>query len=259
MLQSMGSQRVRHDWTELILVLLCSSYLMSVICVCIMAHALGLFSCIYWPFLLVLLLFPLNTVCLFLMYLRLHRVFVPVPGLSLVAVSRGHSSSQCQSVSLCWLFSWWSTGSWCLGFSRCSTPASALVAHRLSCSEPYGIFPDQGSNLCPLHWQVDSNPMYYQRSASTLFLKFIIANVCGCSSHISLTIPWCECIMIYLSILLMAIILFCFSLLLKTILLWTFFTHLVACSSHSLVFFFGNLDSSLCLFQSSVSHDVLCI
>ena len=154
--------------------------------------------------------FPLNTVCLFLIYLRLHWVFVPLPGLFLVAESRGHSSSKCQSVSLCWLFSWWSTGSWCLGFSHCSTPASVLVAHRLSCSEPYGIFPDQGSNLCPLHWQIDSNPVYYQRNASTLFLKFIIANICGCSSYISLIIPWCECIMIYLSILLIAIILFCF-------------------------------------------------
>ena len=30
---------------------------------------------------------------------------------------------------------------------------SAVVAHRLSCSTTCGIFPDQGSNLCPLHWQ----------------------------------------------------------------------------------------------------------
>ena len=26
----------------------------------------------------------------------------------------------------------------------------------LSCSRACGIFPDQGSNPCPLHWQVDS-------------------------------------------------------------------------------------------------------
>ena len=32
---------------------------------------------------------------------------------------------------------------------------SVVVAHRLSCSVACGIFPDQGSNLCPLHWQVD--------------------------------------------------------------------------------------------------------
>ena len=30
------------------------------------------------------------------------------------------------------------------------------VVHRLSCSAACGIFLDQGSNLCPLHWQVDS-------------------------------------------------------------------------------------------------------
>ena len=29
-------------------------------------------------------------------------------------------------------------------------------AHRPSCSEVCGLFPNQGSNLCPLHWQVDS-------------------------------------------------------------------------------------------------------
>ena len=35
-------------------------------------------------------------------------------------------------------------------------PGSVVVAQRLSCSAARGIFPDQGSNLCPLHWQVDS-------------------------------------------------------------------------------------------------------
>ena len=31
-----------------------------------------------------------------------------------------------------------------------------VVAHGLSCSTACGIFPDQGLNLCPLHWQADS-------------------------------------------------------------------------------------------------------
>ena len=30
--------------------------------------------------------------------------------------------------------------------------------------EACGIFQDQGSNLCPLHWQVDSQPLDHQRS-----------------------------------------------------------------------------------------------
>ena len=37
-----------------------------------------------------------------------------------------------------------------------------VVVHRLSCSEAWGIFPDQGSNLCPLHWQVNSYPLHHQ-------------------------------------------------------------------------------------------------
>ena len=30
------------------------------------------------------------------------------------------------------------------------------MAHGLSCSAACGIFPDQGTNPCPLHWQADS-------------------------------------------------------------------------------------------------------
>ena len=33
---------------------------------------------------------------------------------------------------------------------------SAVTAHGLCCSMGCGIFPDQGSNPCPLHWQADS-------------------------------------------------------------------------------------------------------
>ena len=35
---------------------------------------------------------------------------------------------------------------------------SVVVAYGLSCSKACGIFLDQGSNLYPLHWQVDSSP-----------------------------------------------------------------------------------------------------
>ena len=34
--------------------------------------------------------------------------------------------------------------------------ASVAVAYGLSCSKACGIFPDQGLNPCPLHWQVDT-------------------------------------------------------------------------------------------------------
>ena len=32
---------------------------------------------------------------------------------------------------------------------------SVVVAQGLSCPKACGVFPDQGSNLCPLHWQAD--------------------------------------------------------------------------------------------------------
>ena len=41
---------------------------------------------------------------------------------------------------------------------------SVVVAHGPSCSTACGIFPDQGSNLRPLHWQADSQPLCHQGS-----------------------------------------------------------------------------------------------
>ena len=40
--------------------------------------------------------------------------------------------------------------------------ASIVVAHGLSCSLVCGIFPDQGSNLCLLHWQAVSLPLSHK-------------------------------------------------------------------------------------------------
>ena len=34
-----------------------------------------------------------------------------------------------------------------------------VVVHGLSCPKACEIFPDQGSNPCSLHWQVDSQPL----------------------------------------------------------------------------------------------------
>ena len=39
----------------------------------------------------------------------------------------------------------------------------------LSCSVACGIFPDQGLNPCPLHWQVDSQPLRHQGSPLLAF------------------------------------------------------------------------------------------
>ena len=72
-------------------------------------------------------------------------------GLSLVVASGGHSSSWCAGLSLLWLQSTGSRGA-----------GSVIVAHGPSCSMARGIFPDQGSNPCPLHWQADSQPLRHQ-------------------------------------------------------------------------------------------------
>ena len=60
------------------------------------------------------------------------------------------------------------------GLSRCGAQApdsagSVVVAHGPSCSTACGIFPDQGSNPCPLHWQADSQPLRHQGSPSLSF------------------------------------------------------------------------------------------
>ena len=94
-------------------------------------------------------------------YLWLCWVFVSVRGLSLVAASGDHSSSRCAGLSLSLPLLLWSTGSRHTG--------SVVVAHGPCCSAAYGIFPDQGSNPCPLHRQADSQPLRHQGSPNQIF------------------------------------------------------------------------------------------
>ena len=85
-----------------------------------------------------------------------------VRGLSLVAASGGHSSSRCAGLSLSRPLLLRSTGSRRAG--------SVVVAHGPSYSAACGIFPDQGSNPYPLHWQADSQPLRHQGSPKLQFL-----------------------------------------------------------------------------------------
>ena len=98
-------------------------------------------------------------------YLWLCWVFVSVRGLPLVVASGGHSSSRCAGLSLPRPLLLRSTGSRRAG--------SVIVAHGPSCSVACGIFPDQGSNPCPLHWQADSQPLHHQGSPQFFFLVFV--------------------------------------------------------------------------------------
>ena len=103
-----------------------------------------------------LFFFFFNKFIYLFIYFWLCWVFVSVLGLSPVAASRGLSSSQCAGLSLSRPLLLRSTGS--------RRASSVVVAHGLSCSAARGIFPDQGSNLCPLHWQADSQPLRHQGS-----------------------------------------------------------------------------------------------
>ena len=110
-------------------------------------------------------------------YLWLCWVFVSVRGISLAAASGGHSSSRCAGLSPSRPLSLQSTGSRRAG--------SVIVAHGPSCSAACGIFPDQGSNPCPLHWQADSQPLRHQGSPYLLFLMAAFLTECGPANHLS--------------------------------------------------------------------------
>ena len=97
-------------------------------------------------------------------YFWLCWVFVSVRGLPLVAANEGHSSSRCTGLSLLRPLLLRSTGSRRAG--------SVVVAHGPSCSAACGIFPDRGSNPCPLHWQADSQPLRHQGSPEWIFLIY---------------------------------------------------------------------------------------
>ena len=114
------------------------------------------------------------------LFMWLCWVFVAARRLSLVAVSGGTLrcgvwASYCSGFSFggAWALGTWASVSAVHGLSSCGTWAlrcvgsvvvahglqstgSVVVAHRLSCFVAYAVFPDQGSNLCPLHWQADS-------------------------------------------------------------------------------------------------------
>ena len=96
-------------------------------------------------------------------YLWLCWVFVSVRGLSLVAASGGLSLSRPLLLR--------STGSRRAG--------SVIVAHGPSCSVACGIFPDQGSNPCPLHWQADSQPLCHQGSPMCVYFIYALSVLCA--------------------------------------------------------------------------------
>ena len=70
--------------------------------------------------------------------------------------------------------------SYCSGFSCCKVGALGCLGlvvtagrlsscgTRLTCHAAGGIFLDQRPDLCPLHWQVDSQPLDHQGNAKCI-------------------------------------------------------------------------------------------
>ena len=102
-------------------------------------------------------------------------VFVSVRGLSPVPANGGHSPSRCAGLSLSRPLPLRTTGSRRAG--------SVVVAHGPSHSAACGIFPDQGSNPCLLHWQADSQPLLHQGSPIILFLCRITLHKSNSNLH----------------------------------------------------------------------------
>ena len=122
--------------------------------------------------LFICLFFLMGIIYLFIyLFLWLCWVFVSVRGLSLVAASGGHSSLRCAGLSVSQPLLLQSTGSRCAG--------SVIVAHGPRCSAACGIFPDQGSNPCPLHWQADSQPLHHQGSPPACPFKHTLHHFCS--------------------------------------------------------------------------------
>ena len=78
----------------------------------------------------------------------LHWVFIAMHKLSLVAVSWGCSLVVEHRLLIAMAS--------LVAALRLYGPGSVVVAHGLSCLMACGIFPNQASSLCSLHWQVDS-------------------------------------------------------------------------------------------------------
>ena len=95
-----------------------------------------------------------------LLFVAVHRLLIVV-------------ASHCGGFSCCGA---WALGAWASvvvvhGLYRAG---SVVVAHGLSCSTACGNFPDQGLNLCPLHWQADSQPLHHQRSPWSLISWYFV-------------------------------------------------------------------------------------
>ena len=90
-------------------------------------------------------------------------------GLPLVVVSESYSLLWCTGFSFPWILSCEAEA---LGAWASVVAVHGLRRHRLSHATACGIFPDQVSNLCPLHWKAYSYRLDHQGSPQSLFQIF---------------------------------------------------------------------------------------
>ena len=79
--------------------------------------------------------------------------------------------------SLLWLLLLQSMGSRLHRLQWLQLEGSVLWPTDLVALAACGIFLDQGSNPCPLHWQVESQPLDHQESPVWFFLSFFLASI----------------------------------------------------------------------------------
>ena len=109
-----------------------------------------------------------------LLFVAVRRLLIAVASL---VVEHGLQARRLQQL--------WHVGSVVVARGLQST-GSVVVVHELSCSTTCGIFADQGSNPCALHWQVDSQPLRHQGSPGQAFLNLtaeLFTYHCYISSH----------------------------------------------------------------------------
>ena len=99
-------------------------------------------------------------------YFSLHQVLVAARGLSLVVASGGYSLVAEHGLLIVMAS--------LTAEHRFVSLVQVVVVHGLSCPVVCGLLLDQGLNLCPLHWQVDAQPLDHWGSPSPFRQKATI-------------------------------------------------------------------------------------
>ena len=73
----------------------------------------------------------------------------------------------------------------CIFFISVPSHIKGIMLYIFFYSVACGIFPDQGSNPCPLHWQADSQPLHHQGSPFSIVLMYI-SLIISESEHLSI-------------------------------------------------------------------------